>query len=215
VFKFPPDSKEPAGDRRLLKRVLRFLPRRAVLHRYPFIGRFAASLRPRAYLWSLRRPAVRRAYYAGAVLAFLPLMGIQLPLALLAAIALRCNFMILGGLQLITNPLTAGPVYYLTHELGAAVLNQLASPSGPPIMGEAELVVLGGSIHQAIGEPLASNPESPRWTTRARTALVSMAVGGVIVGLSVGVVLDVLDKLARSRRPTQIPRPVASRSELR
>lgn len=186
---------------RLLKWVLRYLPRRAVLHRYPLIGRYAASLRPRAYLWSIRRPDVRRAYYAGAVLAFLPLIGIQLPLALFAAILLRCNFMVLGGLQLLTNPLTAGPIYYLTHEIGAAVMGQFASSVNvPPVTDEAELVELGGLVVESMGEPLTAAPETAKWTTRARAALGALAIGGLIVGVGAGVLLDALDWISRPRR---------------
>ncbi len=182
-----------------------------MLHRYPIIGRFAASLRPRSYLWSIRRPDVRRAYYAGSIISFLPLFGIQLPLALLAALLLRCNFMVLGGLQLITNPFTAGPIYYLTHELGVAVLGLVPSGDGPMhITEEAELVALSGYVAESIGEPLAAAPETERWTTRARAAIGAMVVGGLIAGLCGGVMLDLLDRIFRARSKSSTPPTGAS-----
>ncbi len=177
-----------------------------MLHRYPIIGRFAASLRPRSYLWSIRRADVRRAYYAGSVISFLPLFGIQMPLALLAALLLRCNFMVLGGLQFITNPFTAGPIYYLTHELGVAVLAQWPNGEASPLVTEeAELVALSGYVAESIGEPLSSAPETERWTTRARAAIGAMLVGGSIVGLVGGVLLDLLDRIFRRRGEDRAP----------
>ncbi len=185
--------------------MLRYLPRRAVLHRYPIIGRFAASLRPRGYLWSIRRVHLRRAYYAGSIISFLPLMGIQLPLALVAAILLRCNFMVLGGLQLITNPLSAGPIYYLTHQLGVAVMNTFQAPADDvSVTREAEAAELGSYVAETIGEPLTSRPEPVRWTTRVRGAVVAMVVGGVIVGLGTGLVLDVIDGMLRRRHQNSL-----------
>ena len=205
----PPDSRQPTGRYRFLKRILRYLPRRATLHRYPIIGRFAASLRPRAYLWSIRRADVRRAYYAGSILAFLPLMGLQLPLALLAALVLRSNFMVLGGLQLITNPLTAGPIYFLTHELGAEVLNQFGTGEKVShVTAEVELLALGGLAGESITEPLTSERDDVSWTMRARAAIAAMIVGGTIVGTLVGIVMDLLDRISRTSRSRQLP-PVA------
>lgn len=178
-----------------------------MLHRYPIIGRFAASLRPRSYLWSIRRIDVQRAYYAGSIISFLPLFGIQLPLALLAALLLRCNFMILGGLQLVTNPFTAGPIYYLTHELGVEVLAWLPRSEHPmPIAGETEWVNLSGYGAETAGEEIMATPEAERWTKRARDAIRAMSVGGLIVGLCGGLILDLLDRILRTRAQSTRPR---------
>src|SRR5690606_15820056 len=37
-----------------VKRVLRWMPRRATIHRYPILKWFAASARQRPYLWTFR-----------------------------------------------------------------------------------------------------------------------------------------------------------------
>lgn len=183
---------------RTLKRVLRFMPRRAVLHRYPFIGRFAHKLRWREYLWSLRRTHMRRAYYAGAVLALLPLFGVQLPLALVAALLLRCNLMVLAGLQFITNPLTAGPIYYLTHALGGEVLQHvMPEPTVPVPADESELIEMSGYVAGAISEPLIATPLPVKWTTKVRRAVGAMVIGGIIAGTLLALVLDALDRLLR------------------
>jgi uncharacterized protein (DUF2062 family) len=182
----------------MLKRVLRYLPRRATLHKYPVIGRFAAHLRPRDYLWSFRRQHLRRAYYAGSIIALLPLFGIQLPLALVAALLLRSNFVVLGGLQLITNPLTAAPIYYATHQLGSAVTDRFwtAAPA-ERVSEESELTTLGGYVVESIAEPLTSGSPRVKWTVRARNAVAAMGIGGGIAGLCIGALLDLADVLAR------------------
>ena len=187
---------------RTTKRILRFLPRKAVLHKYPLIGRFAGQLRLRAYLWSVRREQMRPAYYAGSIISFLPLMGIQLPVALVASLVLRCNFMVLGGLQLITNPLTAAPIYVATHQLGAIILERVAPEERPthPIRHE-EVLTAGEYVSGALGDPLAidETAKKPRWTTRIRHALGALTVGGAVVGFAVGAVLDFSDWVLRRR----------------
>ena len=193
------------------KRVLRFLPRKAVLHKYPLIGRFAAQLRRRHYLWSLRREHMRSAYYAGSVISFLPLMGIQLPVALVAALVLRSNFMILGGLQFLTNPFTAAPIYLVTHQVGAAVVERIA-PEERHIssVNEQDVLSAGEYVSETITHPIddEDTPGPVRWTERVRHALLSLTVGGVLVGFLVGLVLDLGDLLLRRRAPRSRPATV-------
>lgn len=100
------------------KRILRWMPRRSNLHRYPVLKWFAKTARQRSYLWSFRLPAALPALYSGFVLAFLPIYGVQLPIAALLAFALRANLPILFSLQFITNPVTVIPVYYTTYNMG-------------------------------------------------------------------------------------------------
>jgi uncharacterized protein (DUF2062 family) len=192
------------------------LPRRAVLHKYPLIGRFAPFLRRRAYLWSFRRRDSRRAYYIGSVLAFLPLFGIQLPLAAVAALAFRTNFMVTGGLQFITNPITAAPVYYATHRVGGLVLARFrGEPTPEPVARDEELVELGGYVTETLIHPLAGDTVEPtRLTTRVRTALMAMIVGGVLVGVAAGALLDYLDGATRRQlarhRPARAAAPTGA-----
>jgi uncharacterized protein (DUF2062 family) len=105
-----------------VKRLLRVMPRRRNVHRYPVLRWFAKAARKRLYLWSFRVFRVIPALYAGCILAFLPLFGIQLPLALALAFLLRCNLPILVSLQFITNPFTIAPLYFTAYQVGQVSL---------------------------------------------------------------------------------------------
>ena len=164
---------------RRTKRLLRFMPRRTEFHRYPLVGRFASIARSRAYLWTFRSSPVRRAFYFGSVLSLLPLMGVQLPVGFFLSLLSRCNFMILGALQFITNPFTALPIYGGTFLLGRNLLERVGLdlsaarlPAGWQNQGLGEL--FGG---MALGSALGQ-------------ALLCLAVGGVISGLILGAFLD-------------------------
>jgi hypothetical protein len=177
---------------RRLKRLLRFVPRRAVFHRYPLVGRFAGAARARAYLWSFKPEQVRPAIYFGCILALWPVMGLQLPLATALALALRANLMVAGGLQFITNPLSAGPIYYATYRIGKTVLEHVgwdaAAPSGE-IRPSAEVPDESITIDLSPMQPL---PPELHWTTSFGSTVAALVVGGTLCGLVLAVVLDVL-----------------------
>ena len=120
-----PPNPEKYKSRRILKRFLRRLPRRATIHRYPVLKWFPKAIYKRSYLWSFKTSEVTPALYAGWILALLPLYGTQMPLALLLALLLRSNLPVLVGLQLLTNPLTAGPIYFLTYQSGDFMLSTI------------------------------------------------------------------------------------------
>jgi hypothetical protein len=61
-----------------LRRLLRPLPRRANLTRYPVLKWFAVHARRAAFLWSFKRANVIPSLYVGSVLAFLPVYGLQI-----------------------------------------------------------------------------------------------------------------------------------------
>jgi len=96
---------------------LKRLPRRASVHRYPLIGRFAARLRA-PYFWTWSGWPLVASLYAAMVLSWLPLMGAQIPIALALAVVLRANLPLAVGLQFISNPITAAPLYGLTTATG-------------------------------------------------------------------------------------------------
>ena len=184
---------------RRVKFVLKFMPRRAVLHKYPMIGRFAEWTRKRAYLWSLKPEAMRPAFYAGSVLSLLPVMGVQLPLALLLAVLLRANYMVMGGLQFITNPFTAAPIYYATHQLGAQLIEQVGfghalAPADP----QDEVLPVSHFPEDPVIEHQAQTPgakKPSRFAASARkvgNAINALIVGGVVSGLALGLVIDIL-----------------------
>lgn len=203
------------GRRRRAKRLLRFVPRRAMLHKYPLVGRFAEFARKRSFLWSFKSEHMRPAFYAGSILSLLPVMGVQLPLALLLSLLLRGNFMVTGGLQFITNPFTAAPIYYATHQLGTKLID--FSGFGHSI--EVEEVPMPDSVSllpEHSSPPPATPAEHPHeihWTRRVGTAINALVIGGVVSGALLGCALDLLWKLTwaehhqRPKRKTRRPPP--------
>ena len=130
-----------------IRRLLRPLPRRTNLARYPVLRHFADAARKNPHLWSFQTDAVRRAIYVGAILAFLPIYGLQLFLGLGAAMLFRANLAIVCAFQLITNPLTAGPVYYVAYRIGSWLIQTLEFGHGREAMGTRfNALVLGGLV---------------------------------------------------------------------
>ena len=101
---------------------LRFMPRRARFHTYPLVGRFAEFARKRNYLWSFRYAQIRPSLYLGSILTLIPIPG-QLPIAFVLCLVFRANFMLMGGLQFVSNPATSLPLAIGTYKLGSLVLD--------------------------------------------------------------------------------------------
>ncbi|MEO1083061.1 MAG: DUF2062 domain-containing protein [Acidobacteriota bacterium] len=138
---------ERAGRFGRLRRLLRPLPRRANLSRYPVIRHFAAVARRYPDLWSFQEGPIRRAIYAGAVIACLPIYGLQLLIGLGVAIVLRANLAVMCAFQLVTNPLTAGPLYYAAYRIGIWLVRTFEIGHGREAMGTRfNALVLGGVI---------------------------------------------------------------------
>jgi uncharacterized protein (DUF2062 family) len=152
---------------RRTKQLLRWLPRRARLHKYPLIGRFADYARSRSYLWSFRTEHVRGGFYLGSILSLLPTLGVQLPIALLLAVFLRLNFMVVGGLQFLTNPFTAAPIYYSTYQLGHAIITgsgfggSVAIDERTPAFNAAEFLGLQDRPTHLLPAPAFVPPPAP------------------------------------------------------
>lgn len=116
---------------RRVKRWLRPLPRRTNIHRYPILKLFAETAKKRVYLWSFREEHAVPAIYAGAILTLLPIYGIQLPLSLALALLLRANLPILAGLQIISNPITAIPLWVADYQIGRIILDLFGAETMP------------------------------------------------------------------------------------
>lgn len=168
------------------------MPRRAVMHKYPFVGRFAEMARKRAFLWSFKYEHMRPSFYAGAILSLLPVMGVQLPLALVLSLLLRGNFMVMGGLQFITNPATAAPIYYATHQLGAYVIKTAGFGEALPATDPNEYVLPLNEEHDVATPAPKTENVRPSRVRRLGTAINALIVGGVISGAALGLVLDIL-----------------------
>lgn len=118
---------------RRVKKLMRYLPRKATLHNYPFIKFFANTARKRHYLWSFRSNEVVPALYAGFILTMLPLIGVQIPIAFALAIIFRANLVILVALQFISNTLTLVPIYTADYYVGHYILNFFSADPGPQL----------------------------------------------------------------------------------
>jgi uncharacterized protein len=199
---------------RLWKQVLRFIPRRAALHRYPIVGRFAEVARKRSYLWSFRMPHLRPAFYAGSILSVMPILGVQLPSAFILALLLRANFMVLGGLQFITNPVTATPIYYATYQLGKSVI--VWSGFGNTIELEEDIDAIGGptAVPEFDSTRVKPAPDHDiHWSRRIGSAINALVIGGAIIGTLLGVLLDISWRILAERfGPKQLHKRRGSRS---
>ena len=133
--------------RRRLRRWLRPLPRRANVDRDPVIKWFADAARRRPYLWSFKRPQVMASLYTGSVLALLPVYGLQVAIGLALAILVRGNLTVMIALQMITNPLTLGPIYLATHALGQKLIALAGFDTGGAEVGmHVNALVVGGVV---------------------------------------------------------------------
>ncbi|TVR52164.1 MAG: DUF2062 domain-containing protein [Puniceicoccaceae bacterium] len=136
---------------RRTKFLLRKLPRKANLHRYPILKWFAAKARKHPELWSFRVEHMAPAFYAGCMLAFLPAYGFQVALAFFAALLFKANLPVIVGLQFISNPFTLVPVYYATYKVGNTTIHFLGLGEMTSVIGStAYALVLGGLLVGAV-----------------------------------------------------------------
>jgi uncharacterized protein (DUF2062 family) len=133
--------------RKRVRRLLRPLPSRANIHRYPVIKWFAEHARRRPYLWSFKRAQIMPALYVGSVIALLPLVGIQIAVAFAAALLFRANLTVMVALQMLTNPFTVVPIYAFTGWVGATLMRALGSGEALPNAAfYANALFIGGVI---------------------------------------------------------------------
>jgi uncharacterized protein (DUF2062 family) len=174
---------------RRVKKLLRPLPRRTNIHRYPVLSWFAGTARKKAFLWSFRSSAVLPAFYVGWILTLLPLYGLQILLAFVLAIAFRANLMIMIALQLVSNPITVLPLWYLNYLVGSFVLDLIFGES--PIrfgtmIGEASDMSL--SFRQTLEFIIERTRESGSSVVSELLGRLvgGTFLGGLIIGLAAG-----------------------------
>ena len=104
--------------RRFIKR---YLPDHGKFREHPHLRRFGARLQD-GNLWHLNRRSVSGGVALGLFCALLP-VPLQMLVAGVLAIWLRVNLPIAVVLVWITNPLTIGPVWYVSYRVGAWLLD--------------------------------------------------------------------------------------------
>lgn len=91
---------------RFLKKILRPLPRRSNLDKYPVLKWFAKPARNRSYMWEFKTKPVIIAIYIGCIIAFTPTYGGQMISAFIVCLFLGGNCIVAMALQWLTNPFT-------------------------------------------------------------------------------------------------------------
>ena len=194
---------------------LRFMPRRARFHTYPFVGRFAAFARKRNYLWSFRYGQIRPSLYLGSILTLIPIPG-QLPIAFTLCLFSRANFMLMGGLQFVSNPATSIPLAIGTYKLGSFVLNITGISTRDDAPVSADDADFSAAIPPPAAAPAHVDGDKKTWTDRAYAIFGeqlpprgqamtvgnwvsllghlfgALLIGGVLAGLALGAILDLL-----------------------
>lgn len=178
---------------RRLKWMLRPLPRRATIHRYPVLKYFAKTARERSYLWSFRRNQVIRAIYIGSILSLLPIYGLQVIFAFILSLVTRANFMIMCALQFITNPITAVPLYILGFKIGDFLLHPFFEPKSSFSIDDikqqtdASLIDILKQLFESMGEAGAGE-----MAAAVKYMFLCMSFGGVVLGYFLGFILSFL-----------------------
>lgn len=164
--------RELLARRRRLRKLLRPLPRRANVRRYPVVKWFAEAARKRPYLWSLKRENVLPALYLGSIVSLWPLYGFQLVVAVFVALYARANLTITVALQFITNPLTLIPIYGFTYWVGRKLMGVMGVDTEFPVKLSFENMAEAG------------------WDV-----LIALFLGGLVVGLGVALICDITWRL--------------------
>ena len=132
--------------RRRIRRWLKPLPRKANFSRYPIVKWFSVFIHKKPELWSFKNAPIIRAIYLGCLLAYLPSYGAQIVLACLAAFFGRANLTVMVALQMITNPITAAPIYLATYTIGNKLIKLFHLSANNLIYDGALAMILGGLI---------------------------------------------------------------------
>jgi uncharacterized protein len=105
----------------IAQRVRRLIPRRDEARRSRAL-RWLGPLLEREWLWHLNRRTVASGAALGVFFGLLIPVA-QIPFAAAAAILLRANLPMAILCTLVSNPFTYGPIYWLAHRVGLAILD--------------------------------------------------------------------------------------------
>ncbi|MDH5300088.1 MAG: DUF2062 domain-containing protein [Gammaproteobacteria bacterium] len=108
------------------RRIKRYIPDKHTLSNHKSLKIFGDLILANN-LWHLNRKSVSGAFSVGLFWALIPMPFQMLPAAACALI-FRVNLPISMALVWLTNPITMPPVFYVTYQLGAWILNIPPSP---------------------------------------------------------------------------------------
>lgn len=101
--------------------IKKYLPDPASLKEHKYLSLLGTRLYDPG-LWHLHRRSASLAAFFGLFCAFLPI-PLQMVIAAIIAIAVRCNLPLTICLVWITNPVTIPPIFYGTYKIGVWMLN--------------------------------------------------------------------------------------------
>ena len=110
---------------RRLKKLLRPLPRRSNIHRYPVLKWFADTAYKKSFLWSFKGAPIQSALFWGIWISMLPIVGIQMMVVFFVSLLVRANLPLIVALQWISNPFTMGPIYFADYKIGMTMFKLL------------------------------------------------------------------------------------------
>lgn len=114
---------------RLVKKLMRPMPRKSNLHRYPILKYFAPTARKRSYLWEFRRRNVVAALWIGWLVALVPIYSIQMVSAFILCIPLKGNCLVAMALQWITNPVSIPFILVAQYTIGDFIIRLFGAGS--------------------------------------------------------------------------------------
>jgi uncharacterized protein (DUF2062 family) len=175
---------------RFVKKILRHMPRKASIHRYPILNKFATVARRRAYLWSFRVTEVVPAFYLGWIITFMPIpSAVQIVIAFFMALLCRANVMIATMLQLLSNPITFIPLWTITHRVGSAIVDVLGTEN----------------LRMLAGENVGKVAHYSEWAIRGFATII---LGAIVLGSIIGAICSEAYKyFARRYSPESRPLP--------
>jgi uncharacterized protein (DUF2062 family) len=173
---------------RRVKKWLRPLPRRTNIHNYPILKFFAETACKRTYIWSFRVENAVPAIYAGSILTLMPLYGIQVPSAFLLALLLRANLPILVGLQVVSNPLTILPIWFVAYQIGQMIISVIGLRVDPLNHEEVGLL-LDNFIYAAWGDKFDN----------LATVFSITSLGAIVMGIFFGLIASFAYRIVANR----------------
>jgi uncharacterized protein (DUF2062 family) len=151
---------------RRARRLLRYLPRRAQLERIPLFRKFSDRARRNPFLWSFAPRDAMPALLVGWVISLMPIMGVQIPVAILCAFLFRANVLILVALQFLTNPLTVPFIWPLVYRVGALAV-----------------ALLGNDLSALPPAACQMHGWLPQWFASAFRLFATTTLGGILCGI--------------------------------
>lgn len=186
-----PDDELRRKRIRRVKKLLRPMPRRTNLHKYPILKYFASYARKCTYLWEFKQSGVSRAIYLGWFITLIPMYGLQMITAFIICFFIRANALVAMLLQLITNPITIPIILYTQYVLGEYIYEKLFN---------IDLKVGANVIENLKTNGFEALIASLQDWQLIKHISISMGIGGVILSLIGAFITNTIYKYYLSKK---------------